>query len=279
MQVKLIYTRKVLSPTNINLAKYAINPYRGCEFGCNYCYSQSLKSAKKYPQILGVKINSPEILEKELFYRRMEKVILGSNCECFTYIEKTYGITEKIINILNKNNVPLIILTKSHLISSYLNILSNSKIFFTFNFSHEKIKSLLEDNSPSLKMRLTTLEKIQKANIPLRIHIGPYIPYLCNLEDIFKLVKGLCKEINIELYNSKVGNFFLIMDKIRSLNKSWAEAIENIYSNKEQYYLFSEKLKDDCIEINKRYNFKIYFIVPEFDNFYDSKIDYENTLL
>ena len=67
MQIKLIQTQKALSPTQIKLADYVINPYRGCEFGCLYCYANENKNIREGSgRILSVKINYPEILEKEL---------------------------------------------------------------------------------------------------------------------------------------------------------------------------------------------------------------------
>jgi len=76
MEIKLIKTQKVLAPTQITLAPFCINPYRGCEFGCLYCYTRLTKASKRDKETLGIKINAPLILEKELKYRNVEKVIL-----------------------------------------------------------------------------------------------------------------------------------------------------------------------------------------------------------
>ena len=85
MQIKLIRTQKVLSLTQISLADYAINPYRGCSFGCLYCYSRENKNIKKeaFFTRLDAKINAPEVLERELKYKRPKRVLLGSTTECF----------------------------------------------------------------------------------------------------------------------------------------------------------------------------------------------------
>ncbi|RKY41254.1 MAG: hypothetical protein DRP81_08590 [Candidatus Omnitrophota bacterium] len=281
MKIKLIKTQRVLAPTQITLAPFCINPYRGCEFGCLYCYTKLTKIAQRDKETLGVKINAPLILEKELKYRNVEKVILGSSCECFTYAELTYGISKKIIQILNKNNISYTILTKSPLIQKYLSLIKVNKkncIFFTFNFSKEKIKSLIEENSPSLKRRLAVIREIKRVGIPLRIHIGPFIPYLSSLEEIFPLIKGLTTEVNIELYHSKMGSFFEILEKIKKVDEGLSKSIENIYRDRESYYNFSEKLKETTLQLNKKYNFKLYFIIPDFDKFYNSKITYESTI-
>ncbi|MDD5070786.1 MAG: hypothetical protein PHV17_08670, partial [Candidatus Omnitrophica bacterium] len=159
MQIKLIKTEKVLSKTQITLSDYVINPYRGCEFGCLYCYGQSNKNINKnsFATQIGIKVNSPQILEKELRYKRPKRVLLGSTTECFQYIEEKYRITEQIIRILNKNNVAYTILTKSPLITKYLPIISENKenkIYFTFNFSSDKLIQAFEKKTSSLKERL-----------------------------------------------------------------------------------------------------------------------------
>ena len=69
MQIKTITTHKVLSPTQMSLAPYAINPYRGCEFQCSYCYAQFADSFKNNE--LGVKIDAPDLLEKKLRTRNI----------------------------------------------------------------------------------------------------------------------------------------------------------------------------------------------------------------
>ena len=219
MQIKTITTQKVLSPTQISLADYVINPYKGCEFGCLYCYAQENKNIDKniFFESLSVKINAPEILERELKYKKPKRVLLGSTTECFPAEEKKFKVTEKILKILNAKNISYTILTKSHLISDYLELIMQNpknKIFFTLNFQSDKLIRLFEQKSSSLNQRLETIGKIITAKINLRIHIGPFIPYICDLEKILKLLSEGVKEIDIELYHKKQGNFSQIIEVV-----------------------------------------------------------------
>ena len=108
MKVNLVRTDKVLSPTSINLADYVINPYRGCEMGCAYCYSRNNKNMKSrrkdWGNFVDVKINSIEILKKELndVENTNIKVLLGSITEIFQPVEKKYHLSEKIIKLLRE---------------------------------------------------------------------------------------------------------------------------------------------------------------------------------
>jgi len=187
MEIKLIKTQKVLSTTQIALADYVINPYRGCEFGCLYCYSQENKNIKNtgFFETLGVKINAPEVLERELCYKKPRRVLLGSTTECFQYQELKYRLMDKILKLLNSYNIPYTILSKSHLVGGYLPVIAENKenkIYFTFNCASDDTIKLLEKNTPNIQQRLEALKEILAKNIALRVHIGPFIPYLCSLE-------------------------------------------------------------------------------------------------
>jgi len=285
MNVKLINTQKTLSPTNITLAGYVINPYRGCEFGCLYCYCRQNKNVKKedFSNFLGVKINAPCQLKKELQFKRPKRVLLGSVTECFQYQEPKYKISEEILKILNSENIPYTILTKSHLIKNYLALIAKNKknkIYFTLNLSRDNMIKALEPRSGALKERLKTIDEIIRAGINLRIHIGPFIPFISNLKEIFTLIPLKAKEADIELYHNKQGNFKAILSAVESLSgKEISKQLENIYSSKENYLSFAEATKEEAKKLKKQYNLKIFYIIPDFDEYYNSLIDYENTLL
>ncbi|MEM7816428.1 MAG: radical SAM protein, partial [Candidatus Aenigmatarchaeota archaeon] len=220
MKIKIIKTQKVLSPTQISIGDYVINPYRGCEFGCLYCYSQENKNLQKsnFYNFLGIKINAHLVLERQLYYINPKRVVLGSTTECFQYKELEYKITERILEVLNKYKIPYTILTKSHLIKNYLHLIAQNpknKIYFTFNCNSDEIIKILEKRSPNIKERLEAIEEILRKNINLRLHIGPFIPYISNLEEILKKIPKEIKEIDIELYHYKMGNFKEMLEVIK----------------------------------------------------------------
>jgi len=285
MEIKLINTQRVLSPTSITLADYVINPYRGCEFGCLYCYTQDNKNVKKdgFRNSLGIKINAPLLLEKELKYKKPKRILFGSTTECFQYQELKYKIMEKILGLLNQHKIPYTILTKSPFIANYLPLISenkDNKIFFTLNLACDKIIKVFELNSPPLEQRLKTINEIIKAKISLKTHLGPFIPFVSNLEEICKIIPKKIQEINIELYHNKQGNFKEILNITgKHLGKSLKEKLENTYKTKKNYLSYGEKIKNKAKILKKGYNFEIFYIVPDFDQYYNSLINYENTLL
>jgi DNA repair photolyase len=284
MEITEIKTQKVLSPTQISLADYVINPYRGCEFNCLYCYSYENKNVTRDSKILGIKINAPLCLEKELRYKTPRRVLLGSTTECFQYQETHFKITEQILKLLNKNNIPYTILTKSHLIKQYLPLIAGNqknKIYFTLNCASDKIIRLFEEKSPLLKERLLTIEEIIKNNISLRIHMGPFIPYISDFEQIIKILPAGITEIDVEIYHHKMGNFNEIIHKAKeNISQDYAKKLKELYIREENYKNYGkslkEKIKNLCMKTKKEY--KIYFIQPDYNEYYKSSINYEETL-
>lgn len=284
MTIKLIRTQKVLSPTQITLADYVINPYRGCEFACLYCYSQENKNLKSPDSrnYIGVKINSAVILEKELRYITPKRVLLGSTTECFQYAELKYGITAKILEILNAAKIPCTILTKSNLIKNYLPLIASNKenkIYFTLNCAQDRIITLMEKKSPCLRNRIRAVKDIIAAGINLRIHIGPFIPCLSDWQAIFDIIPEGVKEVDIEMYHNKMGNFNEMLKLIaESMGRQTEEKLREIYSSKIHYEKFTENLKREITEKTKSKKFKLFYIVPDFEQFYSPQINYETPL-
>ena len=281
MVIKTINTQRVLSATQISLADYVINPYRGCEFGCLYCYSQENKNIKRdgFETFLGIKIDAPSVLKEELKTKKPKHVLLGSTTECFQYHEKKYEITEKILNILNENNISYTILTKSHLIGDYLDLIKvnkANKIYFTLNFHSDGLIKTFEANSSTLKQRLEAIKSIIKKKIKLRIHAGPFVPYISNLEKILKLLPKQIKELDIEIYHKKQGNFEKILTQVKTrLGDKIKKNLESVYKNKGNYIDFIDKLQQKIKNTGTLNKIKTFLVAPDFDKYYDSTIKYE----
>lgn len=281
MKTQFIKTQRILSPTQITLADYVINPYRGCEFGCLYCYSQDNKNIKRdgFENTLSIKTNAAEILAKELRFIKPKRVLLGSTTECFQYSEKCYHISEAILTILNQQKIAYTILTKSHLIADYLPLIKqnpNNKIYFTINFASDFLIKLFEKKSPLLTQRLETIKKIIDEGVALRIHIGPYMPYLSDYKTIITLLPDGINEIDVELYHQKQGNFQNIIQVVeKKLGKETAQNLEKIYSSADNYTGYAQHLQQEVFTLAKQHNLTVYCIIPDFNEFYNSKIVYE----
>ncbi|MBN3040632.1 MAG: hypothetical protein JW867_05850 [Candidatus Omnitrophica bacterium] len=285
MKIKETPTQKVLSNTQINLGDFVINPYRGCEFSCAYCYCQKNKNINgdDFGNTLSIKTNAPEILKKELRFKKPERVLIGSTTECFQYKEEEYKITEQILSILNSHSIPYTILTKSHLIRNYLGLIkknNKNKIYFTLNFSKQVLINIFEKKSSSLEERLNTISRIKDAGIDLRIHIGPFMPFISDLEEILKLVPNTINEIDVELYHHKQGNFKKILDLTKEhINTKTAENLATVYSSPSQHLAYASLIKRKIKELAKSYPGQFYFILADFNGYYNSGMDYQKPLI
>ncbi|MBN1793409.1 MAG: hypothetical protein JW844_00415 [Candidatus Omnitrophica bacterium] len=142
MIVHTFYASKALSKTGIDIADFVINPYRGCTYGCVYCYAQQNKNIKKRKEKWGsfvdVKINILNLLQEELRSGIMDvsqRVLIGSVTEPYQPIEKDMRFTRGILHTLNDFGKSAVILTRSPLIceDAELIIKGGHTVFFTLN--------------------------------------------------------------------------------------------------------------------------------------------------
>ncbi len=278
MEINLINTNKILSPTSITLADYVINPYRGCEFGCDYCYSLNNKNMKKrkdnWGNFVDVKINSPELLKQELdnINEKGKRVLIGSTTEVFQPVEKKYLIGSKILDELKERNIPCVILTKSAIIQDYLDKLTYSdknEIYLTYNT--EKIKQLFENKTPDYKLRISTMNKILSKNIKLSVYISPYFPFLSDYKKTMGDLQSLCNNnfnLYFESYNLKMGNWEIIKNK---LDESILNKYLDIFSSIENYNKFWNDLKNEIFEFNKEFHYNIKFFIYPYNDYFRNK--------
>ncbi|MBN1621274.1 MAG: radical SAM protein [Endomicrobiales bacterium] len=243
MEISIVGITRILNPTSIDLGEYVINPYKGCEFSCLYCYARYNKSVQKDKRPWGtyvdVRINSPQLLEKELFIRKPKKVLLGSITECFQPVEKEYQVTKRILEILNLGKIHYSILTRSPIIAEYLDLLKEGfcdSIYFTVNNYNEKLKKLLEPKSPSFEERKQAILALSKSGINVIPYFSPLLPFVSDIKEAFRDFKEF-KEIDFEGLNFNLGN-------IRKIT----EIIGSVYPELKPKY---NKLPDDPVFYNK----------------------------
>ena len=186
------------------LDDYSVNPYYGCSFNCIYCYIRGSKYGENMAKTLSVKINAPEILEKQLARRARNKeygiIALSTSTEPYQEIEKETKLTRKILGIILRYRFPVHILTKSTLILRDLDLLReigekailpddlknklNKGVIINFSLStlNEKLAKILEPGAPKPKERLETMQKCKEEGFFTGISYIPVLPYLSDSE-------------------------------------------------------------------------------------------------
>lgn len=183
----------------------SINPYRGCEHGCIYCFARpthaylDLSPGLDFETKLIAKTNAAQVLRDELAKRsyRCATIVIGSNTDCYQPIEREYRITRQILEVLWEHRHPCAIITKSHNICDDLPLLAQLakeqllKVFVTVTTLDDELKRKLEPRAASGHARISTIAQLADAGIPVGVLAAPMIPALNDheLETILKEAK------------------------------------------------------------------------------------------
>ncbi|MET0741785.1 MAG: PA0069 family radical SAM protein [Microvirga sp.] len=184
----------------------SINPYRGCEHGCVYCFDrpthafQGLSSGVDFETRLFAKANAPELLVKELRSPGYEaKVIaLGSNTDPYQPIERRFRTTRAILEVLDRTSHPVGIVTKSALVTRDLDILRRMadrqlvKVAISVTTLDPTLARRMEPRAASPAKRIDTIRRLAEAGIPVSVLVAPIIPAINDheIEAILKAAHG-----------------------------------------------------------------------------------------
>ena len=174
----------------------SINPYRGCEHGCIYCYARpshawlGLSPGLDFESRLLAKPDAPTLLRKELAKPgyRCKPIALGINTDAYQPIEREYRITRGILEVLAEFNHPVSLVTKSALVERDIDILAPmaaqglALVFVTTTTLDRKLARTLEPRAAAPERRLETLRRLAQAGIPTGVMTAPVIPALNDSE-------------------------------------------------------------------------------------------------
>ncbi len=168
----------------------SINPYRGCEHGCVYCFARpthaylGLSPGLDFESKLFVKPDAPELLEKELASPNYApKVIaIGTNTDPYQPIERKYQVMRRILEVLDKCGHPVGIVTKSALVLRDLDILARMaernlvRVALSVTTLDGKIARTMEPRASTPMRRLEALRQLSAAGVPTSVMVAPVIP-------------------------------------------------------------------------------------------------------
>jgi DNA repair photolyase len=174
----------------------SINPYRGCEHGCAYCFARpthaymGLSPGLDFETRLFVKPNAPELLEKELAAADYQPrtIAMGTNTDPYQPIEKQWMLTRRILEVLERTNHPVGIVTKNHLVTRDIDILARmakkglAKVALSVTTLDRKLARSLEPRASTPPKRLEAIRLLSEAGVPTAVLVAPIIPAVNDAE-------------------------------------------------------------------------------------------------
>ena len=168
----------------------SINPYRGCEHGCVYCFArpthayQGLSPGLDFETKLFAKPNAAELLKKELSAKGYapETIAIGTNTDPYQPIERTWRITRQVLEVLEAANHPVGIVTKSGLVTRDIDILGRmaerglAKVAISVTTLDPKLARRMEPRAATPTRRLATIRQLTDAGIPVSVLVAPVVP-------------------------------------------------------------------------------------------------------
>jgi DNA repair photolyase len=172
--------------------RYTINPYRGCQHQCLYCYARNthtyldLDAGRDFDTKVVVKVNAPQLLRAKLASPgwRGEHIAMGTNVDCYQRAEGRYRLMRGIIGALRDARNPFSILTKGTLILRDLDLLLSAAevtdvgLNVSAAFTDESLWRAIEPGTPAPERRLAACAALNDAGLRCGVLMGPVVPYL-----------------------------------------------------------------------------------------------------
>ncbi|MEO8101454.1 MAG: PA0069 family radical SAM protein [Betaproteobacteria bacterium] len=187
--------------------RYSLNPYRGCEHGCIYCFARpshaylGLSPGLDFETRLFAKINAPQLLRAELSRPGFQSdvISMGVNTDAYQPCERKYQLTRQLLEIAAEFNQAVGLITKSALIERDIDILrglsARNLVHVTISITTQDhhVSRYLEPRATAPARRLQTIKRLAEAGIPVGINVAPVIPFLTDheLETILETARNM----------------------------------------------------------------------------------------
>jgi DNA repair photolyase len=211
----------------------SINPYRGCEHGCVYCYARpthaymGLSPGLDFESKLFIKPDAAALLREELTAPNYvpRSIALGANTDPYQPIERTYRLTRQILEVLSEFNHPVGIVTKSALVLRDLDILTSmagrnlAKVAISVTTLDSQLSRKMEPRASTPAKRLDALRVLSEAGVPTVLMMGPIIPAVNDMEIESILQAGAAAGVKEAGYT-----MLRLPLEVKELFKDWLQA-------------------------------------------------------
>ena len=170
----------------------SINPYRGCEHGCIYCYARpthsflNLSPGIDFETRIVAKVNAAQRLREAFLAKNYEPMLLniGSVTDAYQPAERKLGITRRVIEVLQEFRHPFSLITKSSGIERDLDLIAPmaadrlAAVYVSITTLDPALARVMEPRAASPQRRLQTIRRLAEAGVPVGVSVSPVIPFL-----------------------------------------------------------------------------------------------------
>lgn len=208
----------------------SINPYRGCEHGCIYCYARpshaymNLSPGLDFETKLFYKPDAAEVLTKELNKPKYvcKSITLGANTDPYQPVEKKLKITRGILEVLNQHNHPVTIITKGSMIERDIELLAEMakrrlvSVAVSVTTLSMSLKQIMEPRTSAPKARIRAAKRLVEAGVPVRVMAAPMIPMINDME--LESILKAAADVGVKYANY---TFVRLPYEVKDLFKEW----------------------------------------------------------
>jgi len=174
----------------------SLNPYRGCEHGCVYCYARptheyfGLSSGSDFESIIFVKTEAPILLRKELAHPKWKPqvIVMSGVTDCYQPFERKFQITRQCLQVLLDFKNPVGIITKNKLVTRDIDILKEMAryqgicVTVSITTLDPYVARAMEPRASTPSNRLKAIEELARAGVPVTVNVAPIVPALTDHE-------------------------------------------------------------------------------------------------
>ena len=239
MKITEVKCKTALSKSNLPGLDYSLNPYKGCQHNCCYCYVPNVLriERKDWGSFVDVKTNIPFVLANELKKKKPGVVGISTVTDPYQPIEDKYKLTRYCLEQLLIHDFPAHIQTKSDLVTRDIDLISkftDIEVMFSIGTINDSERKILEPFSSPIQKRLDAMKIFSDAGIKTSVFFGPIYPTIKKQDlpyMISTFVEFGAKEIMVDKFNLKPGILQVLEKKMpENVNK-----IKNAFFFKEMY--------------------------------------------
>ncbi|MFC0153615.1 PA0069 family radical SAM protein [Xanthomonas dyei] len=170
----------------------SVNPYRGCEHGCSYCFARpshaylNLSPGLDFETKLFAKTNAPDLLRRELARPSYvpSPIALGINTDAYQPIERKRALTRQLIEVLWETRHPFTLITKNALVTRDLDLLAPLarenlvNVYFSVTTLDPQVSAKLEPRASAPHARMRAMRTLHEAGVPVGVMAAPVIPWI-----------------------------------------------------------------------------------------------------